>query len=210
VHTVSEGSTLLLFTDGLVERRGASLDDGLESLRRASARHADNLDDLCDAILQDLDLEGTVDDVALLALRPTPLAGHHLRLRRPAVPAAVSDVRGVLRRWLRANGATDEEAFELLVACSEAQTNAVRHAYRGPEGVVEIEASTHGSTVTITVRDHGTRRERSTSIDDHGGRGVPIMQELTNVEVAVDQSGTEVTMRRELSGLLAHRGQAPS
>ena len=52
-----------------------------------------------------------------------------------------------------------------------------------------------------TIRDHGTRRERPTSLDDHGGRGVQLMRELADVEVAVDQRGTEVTIRRELSGI---------
>jgi integral membrane sensor domain MASE1/anti-sigma regulatory factor (Ser/Thr protein kinase) len=201
VHTLPEGSTLLLFTDGLVERRNWTLDGGLERLRRASAVNGQDLDGLCDRILNRLDVGQAMDDVALLALRATSLAGLDLRLQRPATPVAVAEVRHVLRRWLRANGATEDEAFEILVACSEAQTNAVRHAYRGPEGVVDIEASTAASSVTITIRDHGTRRERSTSIDDHGGRGLPLMRELADVEVTVDQRGTEVTIRREVSGI---------
>jgi anti-sigma regulatory factor (Ser/Thr protein kinase) len=201
VHTLPEGSTLLLFTDGLVERRNGTLDGGLERLRRASAVNGEDLDGLCDRILEGLDVGQAMDDVALLALRATSLAGLDLRLQLPAMPVAVAEVRHVLRRWLRANGATEDEAFEILVACSEAQTNAVRHAYRGPEGVVDIEASAEGSIVTITIRDHGTRRERSTSVDDHGGRGVPLMRELADVEVNVDQRGTEVTIRRELSGI---------
>jgi serine phosphatase RsbU (regulator of sigma subunit) len=66
---LSPGSTLLLYTDGLVERRGATLDDGLAWLRREVAGTQDQpLDELCDRLLAVLpDVLG--DDVALLALR---------------------------------------------------------------------------------------------------------------------------------------------
>ena len=63
------GSTLLLYTDGLVERRGANLDDGVAWLCReiADLRHLP-LDELCDRLLSVLPDE-LDDDVALLALR---------------------------------------------------------------------------------------------------------------------------------------------
>jgi serine phosphatase RsbU (regulator of sigma subunit) len=66
------GSTLLLYTDGLVERRGASLDDGVAWLRReiADLRHLP-LDELCDRLLSVLPDE-LDDDVALLSLRAHP------------------------------------------------------------------------------------------------------------------------------------------
>src|SRR5205085_7143952 len=103
VHTISEGSTLLSFTDGLVERRHSSLDDGFERLRRVSAGNGDDLDALCDRILDGLGAREAMDDVAILGFRVTSLAGRPLHLRRPAIPAAVAEVRDVLRRWLRAN-----------------------------------------------------------------------------------------------------------
>ncbi len=69
------GATVLLYTDGLVERRGALLDDGLEWLRSTCVRYAAlPLEELCDALLADL--EGQVeDDVAVLALRAYPEDG---------------------------------------------------------------------------------------------------------------------------------------
>jgi PAS domain S-box-containing protein len=66
------GATVLLFTDGLVERRGASLDDGLEWLRTTAASLGDlPLDELCDALLEGV-AERLEDDVALLAVRAHP------------------------------------------------------------------------------------------------------------------------------------------
>ncbi|MGR7024487.1 SpoIIE family protein phosphatase [Geodermatophilus sp. URMC 62] len=70
------GSTLLLFTDGLFERRGVPLDDGREQLRRlVSAAAGQPLERLCDDLLAGMLGEGAEDDVALLAVRAHPMAG---------------------------------------------------------------------------------------------------------------------------------------
>jgi serine phosphatase RsbU (regulator of sigma subunit) len=70
------GSTLLLYTDGLVERRGAVLDEGTDRLRRALADLArDPVEELSDALLDRM-LPGTPqDDVALVVLRLTAPPG---------------------------------------------------------------------------------------------------------------------------------------
>ncbi|GHF86223.1 SpoIIE family protein phosphatase [Streptomyces griseosporeus] len=65
-------STLLLFTDGLIERRGESLDDAMARLSRHAAAHARApLDVFCDELIIKFGADNT-DDIALLALRPTP------------------------------------------------------------------------------------------------------------------------------------------
>jgi PAS domain S-box-containing protein len=63
------GDTVVLYTDGLVERRGRTLDDGLDRLRACLAELAGRpLEQLCDALLDRM-IEGTPqDDVALVAL----------------------------------------------------------------------------------------------------------------------------------------------
>ncbi len=64
------GSTLLFYTDGLVERRGEDIDDGLARLARsASARHGFPAKRLIDAILDDMLVGNLKDDVAVLAVR---------------------------------------------------------------------------------------------------------------------------------------------
>lgn len=65
-------STLLFYTDGLVERRDESLDDALERLRRHTADLArEPLDTFCDELLIGLGADAA-DDISLLAVRPSP------------------------------------------------------------------------------------------------------------------------------------------
>jgi serine phosphatase RsbU (regulator of sigma subunit) len=65
-------ATLVLYTDGLVERRGEDLDDGLRRLLDAAQQHGElPLDALCDALIDAVDGDGD-DDVALIAVRAFP------------------------------------------------------------------------------------------------------------------------------------------
>ena len=76
VRTLVPGATVVLYTDGLVERRGEDLDVSLERLRRAGERLGGlDLDELCDALLREsglVDGGRGEDDVAILALRAHP------------------------------------------------------------------------------------------------------------------------------------------
>jgi serine phosphatase RsbU (regulator of sigma subunit) len=74
--TFEPGDTLVLYSDGLVDRRDAPIDDAIARLLDAAGRHGHlPPDDLCGALLDDL-LGGDAvdDDVALLAVRRTALA----------------------------------------------------------------------------------------------------------------------------------------
>jgi serine phosphatase RsbU (regulator of sigma subunit) len=73
VVTLRPGSVVLLYSDGLVERRGSTIDEGtdrlVQNLRELAHRP---LDHLCDALLRRM-LHGTPeDDVALVAVRIDP------------------------------------------------------------------------------------------------------------------------------------------
>jgi GAF domain-containing protein len=71
VVPVAAGDTLLAFTDGLVERRGEDIDDGLQRLRDHAGQLAQGFDDVTLARVADrLREAGHDDDVTLLAVRP--------------------------------------------------------------------------------------------------------------------------------------------
>ena len=64
------GGTLLLYTDGLIERRGESIDQGVETLTAAVDRLAGlPLPVMCDRLLAELLPDENDDDVALVAVR---------------------------------------------------------------------------------------------------------------------------------------------
>jgi serine phosphatase RsbU (regulator of sigma subunit) len=74
VAAMPEGSTLLLFTDGLFERRGIPLDEGRGRVRDLLMTCADlPLEALCDRLLDELVEQGAEDDVAVLAVRAHPV-----------------------------------------------------------------------------------------------------------------------------------------
>ena len=80
VAVLPEGSTLLLFTDGLFERRGVPLDEGRDRVRKVLLASAGLcLDRLCDRLLAEMLGDGVEDDVAVLAVR-----AHPVDVERPA------------------------------------------------------------------------------------------------------------------------------
>ncbi|MEA2154979.1 MAG: hypothetical protein QOE11_1119 [Solirubrobacteraceae bacterium] len=188
------GSTILLYTDGVVEVRGEPLEAGLERLRVVAERGHASLEALCDAVIDELVADTTIpDDVALIAGRVVPF-GDRLVTRWPARAEVLASIRDIIGRWLRHHGATEDEAFDITVACQEACANAVEHAYGPGEQVFEVEAGREERTIEVIVRDHGQwRRPRGVN----RGRGLPMMEALMHsVEVDRTGAGTTVVLRR--------------
>ncbi len=197
------GCTLLLYTDGLVERRAVPLDDRLRVLRdvAAEAEGEERLGRVCDAILERvIGAEGALDDVALLAVRFEP-AADRLTLRLPADPAVLAGLRRRLRRLLQAAGASSEEQYELTLTVCEAAANAIEHAYGPADADFELEVRLEDDQVLATVTDSGSWREPgSGNSKGTRGRGMGIIEELMDdVEVIRAESGTTVRMRRRLA-----------
>ena len=70
---LTPGSTIVLYTDGLVEERGVSIDQGLEALRLAASQDACHPDELCERLVESmLAIHPANDDIAVLALRALP------------------------------------------------------------------------------------------------------------------------------------------
>jgi serine phosphatase RsbU (regulator of sigma subunit)/anti-sigma regulatory factor (Ser/Thr protein kinase) len=198
-HPISlePGAMVVLYTDGLVERRDRPLDDGLERLAAAVARAPEDPAGCCHDVLQAL-LGGhrAGDDVALLALQRLESGAEPLSLRLPAESHTLRLLRRSLRTWLRSAGAGDDETYDLTLAVNEAAANAVEHAYGPVEATYEVDALLVDGVVEIEVRDFGRWRPPR---DSDRGRGLPLMEGLTDqLDVQRGEDGTVVRMRRRL------------
>jgi PAS domain S-box-containing protein len=192
------GSTVVLYTDGLIERPGEHLDDGMEQLAARVREAADDPERLCQHLLRTLlPVSGATDDVAILALRNLPVSDR-FTVSFASDPESLAPMRSMLRRWLgHANGGEDEVA-EIVTACGEAATNAIEHAGGAGGRPFEVSGRLDGREVEICVRDWGSWR--SPRPGDQG-RGISLMGGLMGtVEVVPSEQGTTVRMTRRLLG----------
>jgi anti-sigma regulatory factor (Ser/Thr protein kinase)/putative methionine-R-sulfoxide reductase with GAF domain len=195
--TLASGQTLMLYTDGLVERRGVPLTNGLEELVVAVA-DAQSADEACaralERMMPPVD-QGLGDDVAIVALQGTEIPAE-LDLKLSAEPRVLSEVRRTLRRWLYEHGAGAEDLSEVTIAVNEACTNAIEHAYSPAPAAFELEARTDDGELTVVVRDTGSWRSPR---GRHRGRGLKIIEAaMDDVELNRSATGTELIMRRRL------------
>jgi anti-sigma regulatory factor (Ser/Thr protein kinase) len=195
---VPPGSLLLLYTDGLVERRAVGLEPRLERLCEVvTARRGADLERLCDAVLSEMQGgEPSDDDVALLLVAPQATLGPHVEVTWPANAARLALLRHLLERWLGEVGAQEDEVYDVLVACSEAATNAVEHAYGPARADFRVTCTAQDGGVTVVVRDWGQWREPR---GRDRGRGLGLMEGLMDdVQVSHSTGGTEVRLHRRL------------
>ncbi|HYO36840.1 MAG TPA: SpoIIE family protein phosphatase [Geodermatophilus sp.] len=190
-------STLLLYTDGLVETRGASLDDGLARLGGVAAQRRElPVAELTDAVLAGLlDPSGAADDVAVVALRllPAPLV-----LDLPATPAVLARVRRAAGGWAAAAGLQPDVVQDLHLALGEAAGNAAEHAYRDrpAPGLLHVRLSQDADgPVTAVVSDTGSWRPAPADPGDRG-RGLQMISALaTDVDLTAGPTGTTIRFR---------------
>jgi anti-sigma regulatory factor (Ser/Thr protein kinase) len=190
--TVPPRGTLLLYSDGLVERRGSPLDQGIA---RASAvvqdGHDSSLDDLANQIMSDLAPRGGYqDDVVLLLYRhPAPL-----QMDFPADVSQLAPSRAALRRWLTKARVQPDQAQDMLVAAGEAVANAIEHGHRdSPEGIISLSATALVDQVRLTVADTGSWKPPQPTADPHRGRGIALMRALMHdIAIHPEAAGTTV------------------
>jgi anti-sigma regulatory factor (Ser/Thr protein kinase) len=195
--TLEPGSTVLLYTDGLVEKRGEPLDVGLERLRDVAAgAPVDPLDALCEQVVDALVKGAPGDDVALLAVRVLPPHAGPLDIELPAEPGALATLRRRLGPWVLHAGASEQEAYDIVLATCEAAANAVEHAYGPSEERFRVRAEAENGDVTVEVRDRGAWRPQR---DPRRGRGLGVMRKLMDdVSVNSSDTGTNVRLRRRV------------
>ena len=188
------GSRLLLYTDGLIERRTRPIDKGFEILAREYARRRDApLPGLPAGLADTLVGRHNVDDVCLLCLT----LGTEERIERSigADRMQIALLRADLRGWLDAHGVGPQCRDAVLLACSEAVANAIEHGYRDdPFGMVDVVATVTADSVEVRVTDHGTWRGATTDVAR--GRGLQLIRQSMDQVLFDRGDGTTVTMRR--------------
>ncbi|WP_459970368.1 SpoIIE family protein phosphatase [Mycobacterium sp. MUNTM1] len=195
------GGLILLYTDGLIERPGETLDDGFERLRAAAAQCAGlPVEQICAELLSRMTPpSGYRDDVVVLALRPSHLAAGSFATVVPAAPAQIPVAREQLRDWLNTIVVEPRRETDILLATGEAVTNAIEHGSRAERRqTVSIEAFLHRGTVAVTVSDTGRWvGDSSASLRSRRrGRGLTLMSGLADgVETLRTPAGTRVTLR---------------
>ena len=201
VHAFPPGSALVLYSDGLIERRGEPLDVGMDRLRALLADLASkDAERLADTVLEAL--TGDVpqdDDVALLCLRNVAGPGA-LSLSIPADPAALGALRADVRGWLTEQAIPEDVHDDVVLACDEACANAIEHAYRTTTSLpIRVELRCEDDRLVIEVIDTGTWRDDL--VEGDRGRGISIMRAvMDDVDIRTDDRGTVVTLGRRVWG----------
>ncbi|WP_285640331.1 SpoIIE family protein phosphatase [Lentzea sp. NBRC 102530] len=191
VAVLRPGTSIVLYTDGLVERRGAVLDEGLDRLVEiVGGALREGPVELTDTIIGTMLEDGQDDDVALVVARflPAPLT-----FTTPAESSRLAGLRRAVAEWTSAAGLSEDLTYDLQLAYGEAVANAVDHAYPDAPGTFDTHLALTGQAVRVAVADHGTWRAQP---DDPGyrGRGLKLIDAIAE-EVELDRGDTGTTIR---------------
>jgi GAF domain-containing protein/anti-sigma regulatory factor (Ser/Thr protein kinase) len=201
LHTfeLPPGSVVVMYTDGLIERRGRSVDEGLDRLQSALASAPKDPDRLLDHILEHVvGDDERADDIALLAARVLPVAPRRLELRLPANLGSMTVVRDAMRTWLSGVELERADAEDVVLATWEACANAIEHAVEPTEGIVVVHAELEDSLIRVMIGDTG-RWAPPSGLEDRG-LGLRLMHSLvTSVVVRESPIGTTVTLEKALA-----------
>ncbi|MFJ1598191.1 SpoIIE family protein phosphatase [Streptomyces sp. NPDC088261] len=197
--TIRARSTLLLYTDGLVERRRRPLTTGIDQAGQA-LRDGRNtaIDDLATDVMASLaPADGYDDDVALLLYRhPAPL-----EMSFPAESAQLAPVRKTLRGWLDQCDLPPNTVQNVLVAAGEACANAIEHGHRDAPGApVHFRAEAFVDNLHLTITDTGRWKTPQPELNAHRGRGMGLMHALMHhVTITSGPTGTTVDMHTRIA-----------
>ncbi|MCV7402847.1 SpoIIE family protein phosphatase [Mycobacterium fragae] len=193
------GSTLMLYTDGLVERRDASIDDGIAQVAEivANGMHQP-VDAVAESLLAEMaPAAGYDDDVAIVVYRrPYP----PLVIEKYAAADELSDIRHQLAAWARAARIPDALATDIVLAVNEACANSIEHGYREHEpGKVRVEAENDGARAHLRIIDSGSWKA-APEHPGNRGRGLLLIRAVSDwLELECTPSGTTVDMSFSLS-----------
>ncbi|MCV7053581.1 SpoIIE family protein phosphatase [Mycobacterium heidelbergense] len=211
------GDSVLLYSDGLIERPGRPLGASTAEFAELAANIAGGsggfiidapgrpIDRICSETLELLlRSTGYNDDVTLLAAqRRTPPPPLHMTL--DATIDAARTVRARLRDWLSEIGADPDDVCDIVHAVSEFVENTIEHGYATdvadgvPNGIVVEAALAGDGNLHASVIDHG--RWKDYREGERGrGRGLAMAEALVSeAHIAHDDGGTTASLTHRLS-----------
>ncbi|NBM20020.1 SpoIIE family protein phosphatase [Streptomyces sp. GC420] len=179
------GSTAVLYTDGLVERRGEDIDEGVAALEKALSGATGTPQVVCDRLLRALGVAADHDDdVAVLVLQHPSRTGvdaelfHNAALDLlggvEAAPRARAFASGVLASWR-----FPVELFDLgVLAASELVANSLQHGT--PPMRLRLRRTDRRLIIEVTDGDDHLPSRRRAEPADETGRGISIIDTVAS------------------------------
>ncbi|WP_327717959.1 SpoIIE family protein phosphatase [Streptomyces sp. NBC_00490] len=179
------GSTAVLYTDGLVERRDEDLDEGIASLERALSGATGTPQVVCDRLVRSAGVTADHDDdVAVLVLQHPARTGPDSDLFRnaalellggiEAAPRARAFASGVLTSWR-----FPAELHDLgVLAASELVANSLQHGT--PPMRLRLRRTDRRLIIEVTDGDDHLPRRRRAEPGDESGRGIAIVATIAS------------------------------
>jgi anti-sigma regulatory factor (Ser/Thr protein kinase) len=179
------GSTAVLYTDGLVERRNEDLDEGIAALERALAGATGTPQVVCDRLVRSAGVTADHDDdVAVLVLQHPARTGPDEELFRnaalellggiEAAPRARAFASGVLTSWRFPSDLHDLG----VLAASELVANSLQHGT--PPMRLRLRRTDRRLIIEVTDGDDHLPRRRRAEPGDESGRGIAIVATIAS------------------------------
>ncbi|MCK1797128.1 SpoIIE family protein phosphatase [Streptomyces sp. XM4193] len=179
------GETVLLYTDGLVERPGGDIEEGVQALADSVPLGPSDLDRLADWLVESPRVTSGEDDIAVLLLRRetpvNPQVGRRLhQYVAPGDMEALSGVRHMVRDATRAWRA-DQFTEEIVLTTHELATNALLHTEEGVTVTVRLLGGAD-RRLRIEVADRSTRQPKVLHAEEwhRTGRGMLLVDRLAD------------------------------
>jgi anti-anti-sigma factor len=216
---LKQGETMVLYSDGAVERPARSIGQGMialaghvgEVVRLHETRDRGLADAVCAAVTARRGVEGEQsDDVSVVAVTRLPAPPPPLAFTVPALPDRLGQVRRQFSGWLRGFQASEDDMMALELSAVEAVTNSIEHAFPEAPGEVRVNARLDGDgRVGVVVSDNG-RWKLPTEDPGFRGRGLMMMREFSDdLRVHPSEHGTTVRITKALHRPVSVDGELP-
>lgn len=179
------GSTAVLYTDGLVERRREDIDEGVAALARALSGADGSPQVVCDRLLRSLGVTAEHDDdVAVLVVQHPSRRGSDAELFHNAALELLGGVEAAPRARAFASGVLSSWRFPVelrdlgVLATSELVGNSLQHGT--PPMRLRLRRTDRRLIIEVTDGDDHLPRRRRAETEDEAGRGISIVATIAS------------------------------